>query len=162
MRKPSLHTAFQERYQKHLVNAEFSATNDAVLIEIPFKNPRYHAWISEENSGFIVGINFLHGHFDFDKENSQDRLESLRSAFEELDDILDGKVAVVGDCSQEKDYIVAIDSLESAIEHYGQQSKYEIVTFNDLPRKTAGVDPRDAPELRPRRPSRPRTARRAR
>lgn len=162
MRKPSLHTAFQERYQQHLANAELSATSDTVLIEIPFKNPRYHAWISEVDSGFIVGINFLHSHFDFDKENSQDRLESMRAAFEELDDILDGNVAAVGVCSQEKDYIVATASRESAIEHYGQQSKYEIVTFNDLPRETVGVDPRDAPELRPRRPSRPRTARRAR
>lgn len=146
-------------------SAKYLRTRDLhedVFIEIPFKNPRYYAWISETKNGFIVGINSLHSHFDFDNENSQDRFEALRAAFEELDDILAGKVAAVGDSSQGKNYMVASDDLESAIEHYGQQSKYEIVTFNDPPRETASVDPRSAPELRRRRPSRPRTARRAR
>ena len=135
VKKLSLQAAFEMRYQHLVSDAEFSATDSSICITIQFKNPKYSAWISDEGYGFIVGIDALHSHLDYDSDSEQDWLETLQRAFEALDDILEGREVVVGHKNSKEPRLVATTSPELAIEEYGRDSSYEIVAFSDPPKE---------------------------
>src|SRR4051812_30650142 len=106
----SLQQRFQEKYPALKEKMVLIATTDSVTIEIPFLNPRYSAWIEKYHSGYIVGIDFLHNHFDLKTEE-----ENMEDAFEDLDDRLNDRVVAIGLKNKNDKYIKAILPLDDGL-----------------------------------------------
>jgi hypothetical protein len=94
--------------------------------ELRFHNPRYSLWFTAENNSFVVGINFLHNHFD-----SSDYELNLEEALVHIDDIIQDRIVAIGNRDKENDFLLATMSKEEGIKHYSSEnSKIEIVSFS--------------------------------
>jgi hypothetical protein len=123
----SLQEHFQDKYPELKEKMILVATSDSITIEIPFLNPRYTAWIEKDKQGYIVGINFLHNHFDLDTDE-----KNMEDAFESLDDILKDKIVAVGLKNRTDDYMIkAVMPLDIGIAEFSKKkNEYEIVSFS--------------------------------
>ena len=84
---------YQQRYPTLHSQSSYLYKDDCYHISIPSKKAPLCAWINEEQDGFIVGLDWLHQHFDYIYEN--ERVTALQDAFEQLDAILEGRVVAL-------------------------------------------------------------------
>lgn len=126
MKQESLHSIFNKRYP-NLSNVEASAADGAVTIRIYFKNPIYYAWIFEQRQGIVVGLNFLHQHYDYFEDS--ERMECLEDAFAYLDEILTGKIVALREKDSEPGFVRALSTAEDAITYCGENADFEWVGY---------------------------------
>ncbi len=95
---------------------------------ISFHNPRYELWFMQENkASYIVGINFLHSHFD----SGDDAEENLADALEQIDAILNDEIVAIGKRNKTENYIIATMSKENGLARYANGNpNIEIVSFS--------------------------------
>ncbi len=103
-----------------------TSNDNAETGELIFHNPRYYLWFSQEKEGgFIVGINFLHSHFDLHDDQT-----NLEDALEYIDDIITDKIVAIGLIKEENDFHLATMEKEEGIKAYFQEKpNVEIVSF---------------------------------
>jgi hypothetical protein len=90
MRK-SIVEIVKERYPELAARVEVVRDGNQITGEIPFQNLRYRLWFVEDGEGYIVGINFLHSHFDCDTQEGK-----LGDALTNIDSILQDEVVAIG------------------------------------------------------------------
>ena len=94
--------------------------------ELKFQNQRYYLWFSQEKEGgFIIGINFLHSHFDLNDDQT-----NFDDALEYIDEIITDKIVAIGLTKEEKNFHLASMDREAGIKAYTQEKpNVEIVSF---------------------------------
>ncbi|KER09711.1 MAG: hypothetical protein HY22_08890 [[Candidatus Thermochlorobacteriaceae] bacterium GBChlB] len=122
----NLKKIFLFRYPSLAKKAHFNEEQGILTIEILFKNPRYSVWLKQENKGCIVGINFLHNHFDLESE--EENLENMFSYFEE---IVNDKIVAIGNKKNNENYIIATLDRDLGISKYLNMPNIEICSFNE-------------------------------
>lgn len=115
------------RYPELVPRMKITKDGKELNIEIDFVNPKYKLWFTDENSkNYIVGIDFLHSHFD-----SGDSDFNQEAALEYIDDIINDEVVAIGIKNKEKDFLIATMGREEGIKRYKTESeRIEIVSFN--------------------------------
>jgi hypothetical protein len=119
---------FKEKYP-HLAKKITMTYLDGTLTgTISFHNPRYQLWFTQENkTSYIVGINFLHSHFDC----GDDGEENLADALAQIDAILQDEIVAIGKRNKTENYIIATMSKEDGLRRYANgNSNIEIVSFS--------------------------------
>ena len=117
---------FKKKYPEFAARVKVLRDGDQVTGEISFHNPRYRLWFTEDGEGYIVGINFLHSHFDGDTQEG-----NLRDALSRIDQILRDEIVAVGNRKKTKDFIFATMSREEGLRRYGlDDSRVEVVWFS--------------------------------
>lgn len=96
----SLLSAFQARFPDLWHRVMCTGDADTTTLSIAYRQrPEVEAWISSEAAGFIVGIGFLHSHFD--SVGSPDgRAGALAEALDQFEAIVRRKRAAAWDIAQ--------------------------------------------------------------
>lgn len=127
--KPSLTQKYKERFPNLVVRTSFLYTNNCDTMRVKFKNLKCTAWIQEYyGAGFIVGINFLHGHFDYDKNDMADRIISMEDALDRFNEIIQGRYVAYFKHGREEIAMTKAYEPNSDKEEF-PPSKYEIIFF---------------------------------
>jgi len=122
----SLEILFKEKYPNLLKDVDISYKNNECFIKINFLNPRYFAWLMEQD-GLIVGINTLHNHFD-----SSNPGEEYHDAFEYFDEIINGNIVAVGKKNKKDGYCVASMGKDDALKKYSNNKQLDIVAYDKI------------------------------
>jgi len=103
-----------------------NGSGNEVMGEISFHNPRYALWFSVDDNSFIVGINDIHSHLE-----SSDYELNLQETFDELDNIINDRVIVIGSKNKQDNFILStIEIAEGRVRHFRKNSEIEIVSFS--------------------------------
>ncbi len=98
---------------------------NGIVIQVALSDPYYVAYIEEFDSGYIVGINELHDHFDLESKE-----ENLQDAFDHFDEIINDKIVAVGLRENDGQSLIAVMEYDQALQSYGlEKPKIEIIGF---------------------------------
>ncbi len=118
----------KETYPHLARRISWTYLDGALTGTISFHNPRYELWFTQENkTSYIVGINFLHSHFDC----REDAEENLADAMAQIEAILHDEIVAIGNRNKAENFIIATMSKEAGLRQYGNgNSDIEIVSFS--------------------------------
>lgn len=102
---------YKARYPHLDKKSAYIYKNGNYHISILTKEKTFYIWINEEQDGFIVGLDWLHTHFDYHKEEK--RPAALAEAFAKFDNLLQGKDVALYDAKSKN--IRCLTSKEEAI-----------------------------------------------
>ncbi len=120
----------KKKYPHLISRMQISEDKQKTSVNILFSNQRYSLWFEDEQpwekGTYVVGINFLHSHFD-----SEDEQANREEAWEYIEDILNDEVVAIGNKKKTEDYIIATMPKEEGLKKYkATDERLEIVSFN--------------------------------